>query len=111
MSRRIDKLLIDAKTAQNEAGYLNVSDAAQLVESAFYIEFDGTSAAGQVLIETASDINYAGTWAILATVNWAAINKSHYVAITGALRALRARISTAVTSGTVTVRMVGNING
>lgn len=82
---------------------------AQLTEIAFYTEFDHTSAAGVVLIETASSDTYAGTWAVLATITWAAIDKCHYTAITGAFRSVRARISSAVTSGTVSVRMVGNI--
>lgn len=109
MSRRVDVLLISAKTAVNELGYVNVSDCAQLTESAFYVEFSVGSAAGVVLIETASQEDYAGTWAILATVTWSAASKSHYVALTGALRSVRARISSAVTTGTVNVRMVGNI--
>ncbi len=109
MSRRVDIPLIEALTAANAKGTVNVSDMAQLTEVAFYIEFDHTSAAGQVLIETASETTYTGTWAILATVNWAAIDKCHYVAVTGAFRALRARIASAITSGTVNVRMVGNI--
>lgn len=109
MSRRVDVPLLTAKTAANEAGYVNVSDAAQLTEVAFYVDFNHTAAAGQVLVETASDVDYAGTWAILATVNWSAIDKCHYVAVTGAFRALRVRIASAVTSGAVSVRMVGNI--
>lgn len=109
MSRRVGKTLISAKTSQNEAGYLDVSEMAQITELGFHVEFSSGSAAGQVLIETASSVDYAGTWAILATVNWAAASKSHYVAITGAARVLRARISTAITTGTVDVFMVGNI--
>lgn len=109
MSRRVDKVLIAAQTALNTAGYVDISEAAQPTEIAFYVEFDGASAAGQIVIETAKEISYTGTWAILATVNWAAINKVHYVAVTGAFRTLRARIASAVTGGTVTVHMVGNI--
>ncbi len=73
------------------------------LESIFYVNFDHTSAAGVVVIETAHDPSYAGTWANLATVTWSAIDKCHYVALTGVFAALRARISTTVTSGTVDV--------
>ncbi len=109
MSRRYDKVLINALTAQHAAGYFDVNECAQGNEFGFDIEFDHTSASGQVLIETAASRDYAGTWAILATVNWAAIDKSHHVAIAGSYRVLRARISTAIGSGTVIVR--GTVNG
>lgn len=108
MSRRLDTLLLDAKTALNAQGVIGVADMANLSEIAFYVDFDHTSAAGVVLIETASSETYAGTWAVLSTVTWAAIDKAHYVAVTGVFRAVRARISSAVTSGTVSVRAVGN---
>lgn len=109
MSRKFNQTLIDGETAANTAGYINPVSAAHSTEFGFYIEFDHTSAAGQVLIETADSDDYAGTWAILATVNWSAIDKCHYVALTNAVRSIRARISTAVTSGTVTVKAVGNM--
>lgn len=109
MSRRICQTLIDGLTLLNAAGYINQADAANVSEFGFHVEFDHTSAAGVVLIECASDEAYAGTWAVLATVTWSAIDKSHYVAVTGVFRALRARISSAVTSGTVTVKAVGNV--
>lgn len=109
MSRRYDEVLIDAKTAQNEAGYFDVVECANGNEFGFDVEFDHTSAAGAVLIETAANRNYAGLWAVLATVTWSAIDKSHHVAVAGSYRVIRARIGTAVTTGTVTVR--GTING
>lgn len=111
MSRRMDKVLLDAQIDLNTAGYLNVSDCAQLTESAFYVRFQSSSSSGVVKIETADSEDYAGTWAVLATVTWAADATVQYVALTGALRAVRARISTAIGGGgTVTVRMVGNTN-
>ncbi len=109
MSRRLDTILIDAKTAANAKGTIGLADIANIDEIGIYTEFDHTSEAGTVVIETASAPDYAGTWAVLATINWAAIDKSHYTAITGVYRALQARISSAITSGTVTVRLVGNL--
>ena len=114
MSRRFQQVLINAQTAANTVGLVGgntasaISGAAQCTEYGIYVEFDGTSAAGTVLIETASSPTYSGTWAVLATVNWGAANKSHYVALTNSLLAVRARISSAITSGTVTVTAVGN---
>ena len=114
MARVYTQVLIDALTAQNAAGVMGgtggaINVSSQATEYGFYVEFDHTSAAGQVVIETASSPTYAGTWAILATVNWSAIDKCHYVALTNALRCVRARISTAVTSGTVTVTGTANV--
>lgn len=110
MSRRVDKVLIDAETTQDVAGYLYVMDCAQCNEFGFDIEFDHTSAAGTVLIETAADETYTGTWAVLSTTNWSAIDKSIHVAVAGSYRVIRARISSAITTGTVTVRATGNGN-
>lgn len=95
-------------TAVNDALAPTAADIHGCVEFGIYIEFDHTSAAGTVLVETASDPAYAGTWAVLATVAWAAIDKSHFVALTNALAALRVRVSGTITSGTATVTIVGN---
>ena len=124
MSRHYDQEVLTAKTAADSTGigYFtgipgatnkngSLAASAQVTEYGIYTEFDHTSAAGTVLIETASDPNYTGTWAVLATINWAAIDKSHYTALTNTLRCLRVRISSAVTSGTVTVRVVANTIG
>lgn len=108
MSRRLYKKLLDAKTAQDEVGTLTPADTAPCTEFGIYTQFSAGAAAGTVLIETAPNENYAGTWATLATINWAAASKCHFTGITDALGALRARISSAVTSGTVTVEVVAN---
>lgn len=112
MSRRDDRLLIDNLATQTAAqlasATVGVSDMAQVAESAFYVEFGPGSGAGTVLLETASDPNYPGAWAQLASVAWAAASKSHYVAITGVMRSVRARISVNVTGGTVSCRMISN---
>jgi len=114
MSRVYTEVLIYAESLINTAGVMGgvggaINVSSQATEYGFYVEFDGTSAAGQVVIETASSPTYSGTWAILATVNWAAINKCHYVALTNALRCVRARIAIAVTDGAVTVTGTANV--
>lgn len=107
-SRQFDEVLIDNLAAQHSAGYIDIVRLANQIEFGFHTEFSAGTTAGQVLIETASSRDYAGTWAVLATINWAAASKSHYTAITGAARVIRARISTAIADGTVYVRAVGN---
>lgn len=105
-------VLIDAKSAADSTGIgvMPESICGQYVESTFYIDFDHTSAAGTVLIESAPYRNYAGTWVTEATVSWAAIDKAHRVSLTMLTGAMRARISSAVTSGTVTVRAFAATN-
>lgn len=111
MSRRLSVQLLDAKSAADATGIgvVTQADIANVSEFGFYIEFSAGAAAGTVLIETASMDNYTGTWAVLDTIAWAAASKSHYTAIKGVLRALRVRISGAVTGGTVNVFLVANV--
>lgn len=108
MSRKIDRFLIDALTLINTTGVVNDADIANSNTMGFHVEFNHTSSAGVVVIETASNASYAGVWAILQTVTWSAIDKSHYTSVTTPIRALRARISTAVADGAVSVWLVGN---
>lgn len=96
-------------SALNDALTLTPADTAPCKEFGIYIEFNSSAAAGTVLVETASNASYAGTWAVLGTVNWAAGSKCHFVGITDAIAALRIRVSSAITSGSATVTVVGNV--
>ncbi len=100
-------VLIDGGSAADDdkaIGVMPASMCGKYVESTFYVDFSHTSAAGTVLIESAPYRNYAGTWVLEGTVTWSAIDKAHRVSLTLLSGAMRARISSAVTSGTVTVR-------
>lgn len=77
-------------------------------EISFYIVFGAGVNAGVVKIESAHDPTYPGTWAVEATVTFAAATSVQHVAITGVHKALRARISTAIGVGTVDVHAVAN---
>ena len=105
-------VLIDAKTAADTTGIgvMPESMCGRYVEASFYVDFDHTSAAGTVLIESAPYRNYAGTWVTEGTVTWSAIDKAHRVSVNLLSGAMRARISSAVTSGTVTVRVFAATN-
>lgn len=99
-------VIIDGGSATNDAktiGMLPVSIGGKFVEATFYVSFDHTAAAGTVLIESAPSRNYAGTWVTEGTVTWSAIDKTHRVSTNLLTGAMRARISSTVTSGTVTV--------
>lgn len=70
-------------------------------ESVIYVRWSAGVTAGQVVVETASDETYTGTWSNLATINFTA-DKEDSAAITGAYAAVRVRISIALVGGTVT---------
>jgi len=77
----------------------------------FYIETsNATVSAGAVTLETARTTTFAGTWAPLTTAITPVQNAVSTFTYTGALLAVRARVSTSVTGGaTVTVEYVANI--
>lgn len=74
-------------------------------EAAVYIIGSSGITAGAVTVETADVTDYSGTWATLAGPVTLAASTQNVVQVSGVLAALRARISTTVTGGTVTVRL------
>ena len=77
-------------------------------EHTFYIIGSAGVSAGAVQIETAMSDTYAGTWAPLGAAITVGNNTVQIVQVTGALDWVRARISSNITNGTVTVEYVGN---
>ena len=76
-------------------------------ENTFYITPTTGVSTGAIQIETADESSFTGAWAPLGPE----INLSTGSAIvqqTGAIRAVRARISSNVAGGTVTIMAVGN---
>ena len=104
----VSKTLIDGLSAIEATGtVLGPGFASQIRESTFYVVFGPNTTAGAVMIESAHNPAYTGTWAQQgSTVSWAAATRVHTVSITGTFLALRARISTAITGGTVSVIVV-----
>lgn len=85
-------------------GYNNVT---------MFVEFGAGTSAGVVTFEAAATGDYAGTWAVIGALTWAAVSSAQALGnvATGATRvhgAVRARISTNITGGTVDVWIVGN---
>jgi hypothetical protein len=99
--------LITAQSAQDTAGVVNRGMVANAREHTFYAKFTGAVSAGVVTIEAAPDPDYSGTWSSIGTMAFAAGAAKH-LSVTGCHRALRARISTAIVGGTVTVDVVSN---
>jgi hypothetical protein len=106
----IQQTLVTGQTSSGVTALFPNSLSGQYIEYTVYVTFDHTSAAGTVVLETAPDQAYAGTWANIGTVTWSAIDKCHYVSVTGVFNALRVRISSAVTSGTCDVFLVASAN-
>ena len=102
------KKILSAATAADSTGIGVVPESMQglPVEYTFYFVFSSAAAAGTVLVETAHDSNYAGTWETIGTQAWAAGGKVETISITALLQAVRVRISSAITSGTVDVWVI-----
>lgn len=83
----------------------------------FYVRGNGVIGAGAITFETASDPDYTGTWAALVnqlttpTANPLTVvsNAELIYIFTGVLFAVRARISTTITTTTVTVKYLGEV--
>src|SRR2546422_10325803 len=73
-----------------------------------YIIGSAGISAGAVQLETADDPTYAGTWAALGTPVTVVASAELIVQATGVFKALRARISTNIVGGTVTVKLYSN---
>ena len=101
--------LIFTKTLQDAAA--SGSGTGQFVGNAETIQITAKWSAGSSLgvlsIEEADDDDYTGTWSVITTVTQSAASSEDVVHITGAVRAVRARLSTGVTGGTVTVVVRG----
>lgn len=103
-----DQLILNAKIDEDEIGlapssglspYVDGSMVGLSLEYTFHVLFATGSNAGQITVETCHDPAFTGTWAEVATVDYAAANTVHYVSLTGCFRALRVRISTAIGGG------------
>ncbi len=95
--------LIDAQTALATVGVFPESICGKSVETTIYVAFDDDASAGQVVIESGPFRNYAGTWVNEGTVDFVTAGKAHRVSLTLLTGVIRARISTAISDGTVTV--------
>lgn len=71
-----------------------------------YLKWSSGVSAGVVTIETADAVGYAGTWGAVIAVTQTGASREDTVQMEGPFNAVRARISTTVVGGTVTVTMV-----
>jgi hypothetical protein len=83
-------------------GYLHA-----VKEHAWEISWGVGCSAGSVIVETAPDPDYAGTWSEIATIAWTAASRTDRVNFSGSVGATRVRVSDAIVGGTVVVRQRG----
>tara|TARA_Y100000310_G_scaffold296953_1_gene329613 strand:+ start:1165 stop:1503 length:339 start_codon:yes stop_codon:yes gene_type:complete len=100
----VDEVVLDAQSTDETAGAVGVSGLRHMT---VLIEWSAGVSAGVVEVEEASTTTYAGTWSNITTVTTGAASSTDAVHIEGSYKALRARISTAITGGTVTVTIFG----
>ncbi len=94
----------DAQTTGNGTAIDRRGDT----EFVFFVEWSAGVTAGVITIEEAAETSYTGTWSSLTTATFAVADSTEAVHLTtAAYGALRARISTTVLNGTVTVRARG----
>ena len=102
----IDQTLLTAESALNAADAVDTHRLAAK-EWVHTVVWGAGTSAGAVSVEAAESASYAGTWANLCTVTWSAASKADVCNVTGAYKAIRHRISTAVVGGTVTTSIKG----
>jgi hypothetical protein len=73
-----------------------------------YITGSAGVSAGAVQLEHAPSKDYTGTWAALGAATTVVANTTNAVSVQATVKAVRARISTPITGGTVTVLLVAN---
>lgn len=107
MALRIYKLILENASALDAVSEtINISELGGVNNVGFYIVGSAGISAGAVQIEDAHSGSYAGSWypqGSPVTVGVGAVKK---VSITDVFAALRARISTGVVGGTVSVYVV-----
>jgi|SRR5580765_4695992 len=101
--------LIDRALLKNAAsGTSEGVDVAGCSALAFYVAGSTGVSAGAVTLEESHDKDFTGTWAPIGTAVTVIVGVAVPVRINGAVKAVRARITTPVTGGTgVTVTVVG----
>ena len=101
--------IMDAQSVdETKSTVLGPAICGQVREGALYVVFSPGVTAGVVEIEDAHVGTFSGTWSNMATVNWVAPDRVHRVNYTGVHMYVRARISTAIADGTVSVEFIGN---
>jgi hypothetical protein len=107
----VDRVLLNA-VATGSATFLKKDGSTPQDGFHHHISWATGVTAGQVTIECADSSTYAGTWAVMAVVTFSGTAPNQdYVYTPGQPKAIRHRITTAVSGGgapSVTTRLVGS---
>jgi len=112
--RGVNCIMQDAQAALGDG--LTLCIPSTIIHHCFYVKGNGAVSSGVVTIETASDPEFTGDWAPLVSnltvptanpITVVATDEDIFV-YQGVLAAVRARISTAIVGGTVTVAYRGH---
>lgn len=106
MAVTLDQILLDEKTALDVAEAVELNDQYDAVK--VYIEWDAQATGGSVIVEEAYSTAYTGTWAEIYTVVFSVASAVDTVTVPAPFRAVRTRISAAITGtgGSVTSYIV-----
>lgn len=96
--------LLDGASALDASGSKDLRGAVQ--DLTILVEWGSGTGAGVVTIEEAAHSDYDGTWAVIDTLTWASASTTDAYHVHGAVAAIRARITTEVTGGTIDVYLV-----
>ncbi len=101
-SQKLPQLTLQP-AASSGSGDVLAFQAPFSVELKFFVEWSAGLSAGVVTIEQARSASYAGTWSPIAVLNFQGSLAVDTVYVSGIFAALRARISSNLIGGTVTV--------
>lgn len=102
------KMLANKSADEETSEVLGPGIVSRVREVTLYVTTIGAVTSGQVLLETAPDPAFTGTWAIVATVNPNATDAVFRSSATGVWLALRVRINTVIGGGAIDAVLVGN---
>jgi len=104
MSRvRFDEPVLTDVSALNTASVPVQMPGAVYAE--LIITFGAGTSAGSFVLEESDDPLFAGTWALLETVAWAAVSSKVIKKVVGPFKYLRVRASVGVVGGTASARL------
>lgn len=97
---------LTAVSALNTAKTYGPPEGAKAEGFLCVVTFGAGTSAGAVVVEGAADPSFTGTWAVLATISWAAADRAHETFISGSFIARRVRVSTGIVGGTVSAKVL-----
>lgn len=105
MRFRFWKQILTASSALNTiSDEIRLPELGSVGELTYYIVFGPGTSAGAIQVESAHENGYTGTWAPEGPpIAWVAASRVHKLNIQGISYVSRARISTAIVGGTVTI--------